>query len=727
MKFPLMNSKGKGRINIPELTGGINLRDSLTQCNDNQLTELVNMWYKKGFLRTRPSGIFADKLTLSNADFAEETPFLDGWNIVFKTHTIFDEYMLGKRQLCSAKGYRYNTKNKLCENEFYFFWCDNKGNITELPKKNITSSIELTYFVIEKGNFLYLFTSNQKIYQLDMQNAKKWIEVPEIEYYVPTVYYHCLVEKGGNFSGTQLEGYNLIGNKFKMIYSTVNKNLESIDNSKRHDMEYSFPELKIGNLQLYDGKEVEAIITDELGKRTTHIATLRYDSVTKQLCGEENNLQSDNLRMIATIRGIYFLHSKSGEADQEHYITIDDTYIEDNLEITIPYIPTEEERAKVFNMTNCEWFGGASEGLAGGTRLFLSGNKNEKEKALVCWSGLNKPLYFPENSYFYVGDTTECVTGFGKQSEMLVIFKEHETWYTQYRQNTNITAENLINQSVLDMSSNVTYFPLTQINPNIGCPYPNTIQLCRNRLVWLGNNGNVYTLVSENQYNERSIFCVSEMVKSKLSKEDSAKISSCDFDGYYVLYCGGHMYLMDYNCYGYSHITGYSKTEDANIRIPWYYWELDINDSVVLCIEANLLILKYIQKSRFENDEIESYVLREDNIFCDGDKPIKSIAQTKLFDFGEPNYFKNINSVGLSLGYNDGEEITVTFISDCGEDSTAILLEDEATERTADFTKSVLLSPGICSSSRFGLRLECEGNMLIDGINMDYRIKGRVR
>ena len=49
------------------------------------------------------------------------------------------------------------------------------------------------------------------------------------------------------------------------------------------------------------------------------------------------------------------------------------------------------------------------------------GNSLNKEKALVVWSGLNDPLYFSENAYFYVGDTTSKVTGFGKQSNMLVI------------------------------------------------------------------------------------------------------------------------------------------------------------------------------------------------------------------------------------------------------------------------------------------------------------------
>ena len=133
------------------------------------------------------------------------------------------------------------------------------------------------------------------------------------------------------------------------------------------------------------------------------------------------------------------------------------------------------------------------------------GNKDEDDKALVVWSSLNNPLYFPENNYAYVGDKSQGVTTFGRQGENLIIFKEKSTYYSYYATNDSITADDLINQTVIDYEANSVYFPMIQLNANIGCDCQNTVQLCRNRLVWANSDGNVYTLYSNNQYSERTI------------------------------------------------------------------------------------------------------------------------------------------------------------------------------------------------------------------------------
>lgn len=65
------------------------------------------------------------------------------------------------------------------------------------------------------------------------------------------------------------------------------------------------------------------------------------------------------------------------------------------------------------------------ESIACGTRLFLGSNTEETNKNLVVWSDPDNPLYFPENNYFSVGENSSAVTGFGRQADMLVIFKEN--------------------------------------------------------------------------------------------------------------------------------------------------------------------------------------------------------------------------------------------------------------------------------------------------------------
>ncbi len=740
MRFPAMNKQSKRRIGIPELSGGINLRDNPTQCNDNQLTELVNMWYKDGMLRTRPG----EKLIVSTV-INEPEPILGGQHFIeCKTHSDINRVNANgnAEQLVSCKETFLSRADESTPWQttlfsLHFFWAGTDG-ITQLPSIS-KANVELkNYFAIQSQGVFYCFIKTSTEYSVYVLKPEQesWEPVEEKDYYVPTVYHHCKVTRGAEFSGTMFESFNLIGNKFKIIYSTVNKNISPVSGESGthlHEMYYPFPEGMINNPEEYVGKEVKAIITDENGLKTTHTAI--FDAISDDglnATGWEKNLnQKDGLIMEISTQNITFWIDQSGDGTVKDPAKIyeDAIYVEDNLEIIMPFIPTLEEKNKIFNMTRCEWFGGASAGLAGGTRLFLCGNSDENEKSLVCWSGLNKPLYFPENSYFYVGDTSEAVTGFGKQSDMLVIFKETETWYTQYHQNTSITADDLIDPRVIDIQSSAVYFPLVQINPSIGCPYPDTVQLCRNRLVWLGSGDRVYSLVSGNQYSERSIFVLSEMVQRKLRNEMSLNATACDWDGYYCLKIGEHMYLMDYNSYGYIYAAGHSKTEDANLRIPWYYWRLPRNTDLV---GSNTLLVcnndMFIFEADTRNRSCSLLAFKDgQNFDVQDDSLINSIAQTKLFNFGEPNSYKNISSVGLSLGFNGGNEITVTFITDSGEEQTGLVLEDEAEERSAGFTQSRILYPAICSAVQFGIRLECEGNMIIDGLALDYRVTGRAR
>ena len=47
MKYPMINRQPRREVNVPQLSGGLNLRDSLSGIRDNQMTDCVNMWYKE--------------------------------------------------------------------------------------------------------------------------------------------------------------------------------------------------------------------------------------------------------------------------------------------------------------------------------------------------------------------------------------------------------------------------------------------------------------------------------------------------------------------------------------------------------------------------------------------------------------------------------------------------------------------------------------------------------
>lgn len=718
MRLPIKRKNGASVLSLPNLSGGLNLRDGISEILDNQMTDCENMWWQDGILKTRP-GIETNIENFFNIRYDESQDVriraypnikhIDKYGEIFYLQVV--EIVFGSQKVLR------------------FYWVNSEHTV-DFSKGGIYAT---NYFVCMHKNMLYCFTSDQKIYKFDVnaeEEESKWLEA-ENDIYVPKVLIQCKKIKGVNAtkdqvmsSGVMIEGFNILSDYYKMSFNSYNPEIVTVDNPS-HEMRYHIIE-SVANAK-YENKTVTAVYTKD-GVEYTHTVTLNG----RALASEETSVnEKDNLRMKVWRNTVSFW-------DKDDKIATVSDGGEDDLVITAPYISSNTDKAKVFGMTQSVWFGGGSAGLQGGTRLFLCGNSSEP--ALVLWSDLNNPLFFPENSYFYVGDSSSRVTGFGKQSDMLVIFKKNETWCTTYHQNTDITAESLINQSVIDFTASSVYFPLVQINPNIGCPYPDTVQLCRNRLVWLGEDNKVYTLVSESAYNERSIFCVSEMIERKLMSHASI-VTSCDWNGYYCLYFGGKMLLMDYNCYGFTHIASHSKTEDANIKIPWFYWTFPI-DGIMSTINGNIVFSHYYKGSIYQNFGIGNSVLFErsdsvDKVLREKDDsegletveaPIFSTMNTKVFDFGVPHVRKNIEQVNLQLGNNDGKEIKVHFITENGSEETEVYLDGTETESyTAGYIDSRAVFPCIKQVLRFGLKIESRGKLAVDSVIIKYRNTGGAR
>ena len=514
-----------------------------------------------------------------------------------------------------------------------------------------------------------------------------------------------------------IEGFNILSDYYQMSYNSYNPMIVTEEKPK-HDMRYHLVE---NVTKKHSGMKVTAVYTHD-GKEYTHTVNITETGST----WTEEKEPGDKLIMKVWKNNVSFWK------DDDNIATVGE---EDDYEIVItaPYISSNEDKAKIFNMSQSVWFGGGNMGFKGGTRLFLCGNSTEP--SLVVWSDLNNPLYFPENSYFYVGDSSSKVTGFGKQSDLLVIFKKDETWCTSYQQNTSVTAENLTNQSVIDLTTSV-YFPLMQIHSTIGCAHPDSVQMCRNRLVWLGNDNKVYTLVSESVYNERSIFCISEMVDRKLNELPTNKVSSCDWNGYYCLCFGKDMYLMDYNCYGFTHVASYSKTEDANKNIPWYCWNLPddgtivaLNENVIFSQEHgtdNLFSICY-NLLNYKNVSVDK-LSNPNNIFYVEDYPILSTITTKIFDFGLPSTRKNVEQINLQLGNNGGKEIKISLITENGTEETEIIpMGDENNHYGAAYIDSRAIFPCIKQVLRFGVKMECTGVLAIDSAIIKFRMTGGAR
>ncbi len=762
MKYPRINKQSRREVNIPQLSGGLNLRDSLTGILDNQMTNCVNMWYKEGMLKTRPPFV-TDELRCVQYDKISNSQ---------KIHTRFhNEIMVSyKGYDCIVASNEYinidETGKTTRDISFEFQAVD---RIFVMPKIVGITGDDITYFCVEMSGVLYCYISDLSIWSLDykshMDNEEelKWVNIPIENRYAPTVYIHCKRSGWDDFKGTFFEGYNLISNRYKMIYSAYNE----ADSDKSHPMRYA-----LGN-ELPETGEIKVEITS-YNADTENIATVEHKiSYTKDQYDlfkkgeilierfDEGEESSDGLYLFVKYNYVGFLF-ESAFTYQQGIATIDSEELikkyacsEDNIVITAPYNASASDMKKVFNMTKSTWFGGVSNGINGGSRLFLCGNTDEDKKSLVLWSGLNDPLYFGENYYAYVGSKSRSVTAFGKQGENLIIFKENKIYASAYRQNTDITADELINQSVVDYEANSVYFPFVLVNGFIGCDCPDTIQMCRNRLVWATSEGKVYTLCTMNQYNEHTVYELSDMIMPKLKqyKEQLKTATSADFDGHYVLFVRNCMFVMNYCCYGYQYVYSYSKSEDANTLIPWYFWEVpflnDCNDvyeydcaciamlNGVLLMRARLKDLLggkvafvgfSMDERACDNSDSVFYYGKNGEIQKNGSGTIGCKITTKLFEFGSGIYNVTVENVTVKLGANDGSDVMVRFITEQGEETVNITDNRRfGSAKSVDFIRGKRLYPCIKNIVNFGIELECDGQLCIDGISIQYRLLGGIK
>ena len=758
MRYPIINKKPQREVNISSFTGGLNLRDGITNVRDNQLTDCVNVWFKDGSLRTRPPFVASTESSRAINGGKRQTRFHDDIKVFYEGY----ECVLATNKLVKTD----ENGAVCCDIEFELQAVD---KIFVLPSISGIKSEDITYFCAEMGGAIYCYISNYSIWKLEYSedDNEAWKEIKTEDRYVPTVYLHCKRNGWDDFEGTFFEGYNLIGNSYKMIYSAYN--LEDSDRS--HPMRYALgqelPEEGVIKVEITTCIKDE----DETNERKTKVITtehvIEYDSADYEKFSKgqiviekfgEGNTSADGLRLFVKYNYVGFVIASPSDGDEDKTfvvatLTTEDKIQkyacnEDNVVITAPYKVSEGDLKKVLCMTQGTWYGGSANGINGGTRLFLCGNTEKDEKSLVVWSGLNEPLYFGENCYAYVGGRSHAVTTFGKQGESLIIFKENKIYSTRYVQNTEIDADSLTNQTVVDFDASSVYFPMTQINAFIGCDCPNSVQMCRNRVVWANSEGRIFTLCTVNQYNEHTVYEISDMVMPKLKeyKQRIKNATSADFDGHYVLFLGDCAFVMNYCCYGYQYVYSYSKTDDANVLIPWYFWDFDFlkngnpnefyNDAVV-CENNGSIIMRARYDFESGNEALVGFAMDEraygdDVVICVANNELKeknnkisSRVVTKIFELGQGIYNVNVDMLSLKLGANDTNQVDVRLITEQGDELVSV--EDNRANdglRAVNFIKCKTLRPSVKSIVRFGVGLEWSGLLCIEGLSVRYRVLG---
>lgn len=151
------------------------------------------------------------------------------------------------------------------------------------------------------------------------------------------------------------------------------------------------------------------------------------------------------------------------------------------------------------------------------------------------------PGYFPMEQYNFAGDTEEKITGFGKQQNMLVIFKEKSVGRTIMSTTTMDTGRVLITMNY------------TAINSRIGCDLPWSIQLVENNLVFCNTDRGVHIVKDSSSAYENNIESISRKVDNGMlpAVRKAETVTSYDDGDLYWLVADGEVYAWDYSLSAY--------------------------------------------------------------------------------------------------------------------------------------------------------------------------------
>ncbi len=696
MQYATMRGQSGVTVTVPKLEGGVNLSDLPTQVEDNQLTDARNMWWHQGVLRTRPG-----LKEVGGGDSANGV--LNKCRISEREEIVF--YIVdGDEDTVTVRADSFSTRGRSAIGTF--------SNDADRSALGVRVDDEKPYLI---------FTGDGSI-----RHAAEGESVTDAEPYVP----HVTVERpneDGSVSNIRFEGYNMLTPEFKCSFSTDGERdafflpQESIDRSP-----------VTVSITLYDKKDkttrtVSGIIDPpSIGD----VNTVRiYDVTFAEICRDGEDLYEGES---TSTNSIYLCFDWSNcqlsiracnrVEDYESYWPLP-AVTTNNLFVTASKAQ-EGQRETICRMTKAVWFGGTRSGLDSGTRLFVAGNPDKPH--LVRWSDVNKPLYFPENNYFYVGDAAQRVTAFGQQGDLLVIFKEHQLYCSQYIAGSAITKDDLISGKVTDIAALTAQFPLTPLHPTIGCDCPDTIRLVNNRLVWATSDAHVYMLPSVNQYSERNVRDITALIRRDLEKHTADELKAAvatEYKGHYMLLLpDGTAYLLDVGNSAFQSYTYYASEKKANRALPWYIWKLGKGD------ERFWSAVSTGDELRLTANDVTNreYTLEGED---DDGEPIVCSFTTKLFDFGRGDVKKAITHLYLGVADNPTNAVRVSYITDAYTAEDAYIIESggDHNEREPGYMRTHRLTPNIHRVSLFGIRCDSEGAMAVDGIQIKTKPQGVVR
>lgn len=326
------------------------------------------------------------------------------------------------------------------------------------------------------------------------------------------------------------------------------------------------------------------------------------------------------------------------------------------MEFTMVAGLMDTEKNQILNSKFYDTFGGANN-----SRLFVAGGGKSK----YYWSQAYDISYFPENNFATLGNTEEDITGFGRQYNVLIVFKPREIYSIYSYTETSST-------TVVEENIGLESFRSQLVNARIGCDAPNSIQLINNLLTWFNSKEGICTLVSTNVQDERNVRIISRniertnnfAVKGVLDyDENPLTIQSADYNNRYFLVfpSSGYCFMWDYEISPYRYSTSGSETNPR--ELDWFLFD---HFYVKEFLKLGKQLLYVSSNSDFSNKLIKlnaGFVDLDFDGNGEGDA-IHSYYMTPFFQFGAVEMLKNIKNVYIQCRGDTNTSINMYYYTD---------------------------------------------------------------
>ena len=441
-----------------------------------------------------------------------------------------------------------------------------------------------------------------------------------IDYYVPDFIINCAPD--GSDGGTVIDDLNILGDYFKLSYNgtTGTTNYE------------------VGPYDDFDG---ESLIDWNTAP------TVWVDDV--EITQDSTNPPAAGKFYVDSVNKKIIFGTAPGEGDLN---------VVTQFKLKASVFSTE--KAKILGCKYYDTFGGANN-----SRLFLAGAGNSK----YYWSGAYDISYFPENNYATLGNTEDDITGFGRQYNVLIVFKPREVYSIYSYTETSST-------TVVEENIGLESFRSQLVNASVGCDAPGSIQLVNNLLTWFNSKEGICTLVSTNVQDERNVRLISRNIDRTNTfgisgildlSDDPSTVQSMDYNNkYFIVFpTEGLCFMWDYEIapYRYSSTSGETNPK----QLAWFMFD---HFYVKQFLKAGKQLL-YLCSYKKDSVDFTTSVIKLNSSFADLDfngdgtnDAINTQYMTPFFQFGAPEMLKNVRNIYVQCRGDNNSKINISYLTD---------------------------------------------------------------